>query len=152
MPPDQRYSWHIRPAVPRADRRLDLLNLPLIGRLLRWRYGRMALQSIAFAAAVLVIADGFVGHSMGAMNLAGVLPWTYVRAFGVIALLVLGNIFCLSCPFMLPRELGHRLGLARLRWPRWLRSKWIAIALLILFFCRTKPSPSGTIRSAPPGF
>ena len=121
-------------AVPHPGQRFDLLNLPLIGRLLRWRYGRMALQSIAFAAAVLVIADGFLGHPMGAMNLAGVLPWTYVRAFGVIALLVLGNIFCLSCPFMLPRELGHRLGLARFRWPRWLRSKWIAIALLILFF------------------
>ncbi len=94
----------------------------------------MALQSVAFVTAVLVIADGFLGHPMGAMNLAGVLPWTYVRAFGVIALLVLGNIFCLSCPFMLPRELGHRLGLARFKWPRWLRSKWIAIALMILFF------------------
>ena len=98
------------------------------------RYGRMALQSIAFVTAVLVIADGFLGHPMGAMNLAGVLPWTYVRAFGVVALLVLGNIFCLSCPFMLPRELGHRLGLARFKWPRWLRSKWIAIVLMILFF------------------
>jgi ferredoxin len=52
----------------------------------------------------------------------------------VIALLVLGNIFCLSCPFMLPREFGHRLGLARFKWPRWLRSKWIAIVLMILFF------------------
>ncbi len=121
-------------ALPHANGRFDLLRLPWLGRWLRWRYGRMALQSIAFAAAVLVIADGFFGHSMGAMNLAGVLPWTYVRAFGVIALLVVGNIFCLSCPFMLPRELGHRLGLARFRWPRWLRSKWMAIALLILFF------------------
>jgi polyferredoxin len=111
-----------------------VLQLPLIGSLLRARYGRMALQSVAFATAVLVIADGFLGHPMGAMNLAGVLPWTYVRAFGVIALLVLGNIFCLSCPFMLPRELGHRLGLARLKWPRWLRSKWVAIAGMILFF------------------
>jgi cytochrome c oxidase assembly factor CtaG/ferredoxin len=118
----------------RQARRLDLLRLPLIGRLLRARYGRMALQSVAFVTAVLVIADGFMGHPMGAMNLAGVLPWTYVRAFGVIALLALGNIFCMSCPFMLPRELGHRLGLARLKWPRWLRSKWIAIALMILFF------------------
>jgi cytochrome c oxidase assembly factor CtaG/polyferredoxin len=114
--------------------RFDLLRLPLIGRLLRARYGRMTLQSVAFVTAVLVIADGFLGHPMGAMNLAGVLPWTYVRAFGVIALLVLGNIFCLSCPFMLPRELGHRLGLARLKWPRWLRGKWLAIALLVLFF------------------
>ena len=123
-----------RSLVVPPPRRFDLLQLPLIGSLLRWRYGRMALQSVAFAAAVLVIADGFLGRPMGAMNLAGVLPWTYVRAFGVIALLLLGNIFCLSCPFMLPRELGHRLGLARLKWPRWLRSKWIAIALLILFF------------------
>jgi cytochrome c oxidase assembly factor CtaG/polyferredoxin len=121
-------------AVPPTGRRFDLLNLPLIGRLLRWRYGRMTLQTIAFAAAALVIVDAFRGQPMGAMNLAGVLPWTYVRAFGVMALLVLGNIFCLSCPFMLPRELGHRLGLARFRWPRWLRSKWISIALLILFF------------------
>jgi cytochrome c oxidase assembly factor CtaG/ferredoxin len=121
-------------AVPRPYRRFDLLSVPLVGHLLRWRYGRMALQSIAFAAAILVIADGFLGPPMGAMNLAGVLPWTYVRAFGVIALLVLGNIFCLSCPFMLPRELGHRLGLARFKWPRWLRTKWMAIALLILFF------------------
>jgi cytochrome c oxidase assembly factor CtaG/ferredoxin len=114
--------------------RIDLLHLPLIGSFLRWRYGRMVLQSVAFAGAVLVIADGFLGHPMGAMNLAGVLPWTYVRAFGVIALLVLGNIFCLSCPFMLPRELGRSLGLARFHWPRWLRSKWIAIVLMILFF------------------
>jgi cytochrome c oxidase assembly factor CtaG/polyferredoxin len=114
--------------------RFDLLHLPLIGTFLRWRYGRMALQSVAFAAAVLVIADGFLGHPMSAMNVAGVLPWTYVRAFGVIALLVLGNIFCLSCPFMLPRELGRRLGLARFKWPPWLRTKWIAIVLMILFF------------------
>jgi cytochrome c oxidase assembly factor CtaG len=114
--------------------RFDLLRLPLIGPLLRARYGRMALQSVAFVIAVLVIADGFAGRPIGAMNLAGVLPWTYVRAFGVIALLVLGNIFCMSCPFMLPRELGHRLGLARLKWPRRLRSKWVAIVLMILFF------------------
>src|SRR3984957_2757146 len=121
-------------ALPQP-KRLDLLQLPLIGYVLRARYGRMALQSVAFVAAVLVIADGFLGQqSMSAMNLAGVLPWTYVRAFGVIGLLVLGNIFCLSCPFMLPREIGHRLGLARFKWPRWLRSKSIAIALMILFF------------------
>jgi polyferredoxin len=125
----------LRPGIAfRPVQRFDLLRLPLIGRLLRARYGRMALQSVAFVIAVMVIADGFMGHPMGAMNLAGVLPWTYVRAFGVIALLVLGNIFCLSCPFMLPRELGHRLGLARLKWPRGLRSKWLAIALMILFF------------------
>jgi cytochrome c oxidase assembly factor CtaG/polyferredoxin len=132
-PSTARRSIAIAPPKP-----FDLLRMPLIGRVLRARYGRMTLQSVTFIAAVLVIADGLigrgVGRSVGAMNLAGVLPWTYVRAFGVIALLVVGNIFCMSCPFMLPRELGHRLGWARLKWPRWLRSKWLAIALMILFF------------------
>jgi cytochrome c oxidase assembly factor CtaG len=139
-------SPQLRPGVPAHLRvlpgnlgvtppgRFDLLQLPLIGRVLRARYGRMALQSVAFIAAVLVIVDAFAGPPTSAMNLAGVLPWTYVRAFGVVALLVLGNVFCLSCPFMLPRELGHRLGLARFRWPRWLRTKWLAIGLMILFF------------------
>ncbi len=139
LSPQSRRDVHASPvsrgsiAIPPPER-FDLMRLPLVGTLLRARYGRMALQSLAFVTVVLVIADGFLGHPMGAMNLAGVLPWTYVRAFGVVALLVLGNIFCLSCPFMLPRELGHRLGLARFKWPRWLRGKWIAIALMILFF------------------
>jgi cytochrome c oxidase assembly factor CtaG/polyferredoxin len=114
--------------------RFDLLRLPRVGSLAGARYGRMVLQSVAFVIAVLVIADGFLGNPMGAMNLAGVVPWTYMRAFGVVALLVLGNIFCMSCPFMLPRELGHRLGLARFKWPRRLRSKWAAVVLMILFF------------------
>jgi len=123
-----------RTVTAQQRQRFDLLRLPLVGALLRARYGRMLLQSAAFVIAVLVIADGFLGKPMAAMNLAGVLPWTYLRAFGVIALLVLGNMFCMSCPFMLPRELGHRLGWARFKWPRWLRSKWVAVALMILFF------------------
>jgi len=36
------------------------------------------------------------------MNLAGVLPWTYVRAFGVIALLVLGISFACRAPSCCP--------------------------------------------------
>ena len=123
-----------RRILAKPPQRFDLLRLPLVGRFLRAHYGRMALQSIAFVLAVLVIADGFLGHPMGAMNLAGVLPWTFVRAIGIIALLVLGNIFCMACPFMLPREIGHRLGLARFKWPHWLRTKWMAIGLMILFF------------------
>ena len=109
-------------------------SLPLIGSLLRARYGRMALQSVAFVAAVLVIADGFLGHPMGAMNLAGVLPWTYVRAFGVIALWCWEISFACRAPSCCRGSWGTGLGLARFKWPRWLRSKWIAIALMILFF------------------
>src|SRR5262249_17056742 len=34
----------------------------------------------------------------------------------------------------LPRELGRRMGFATRRWPRVLRSKWLAVCLLVLFF------------------
>ncbi len=68
------------------------------------------------------------------MNLAGVLPWIHWRGFLILGLLAAGNVFCMTCPFMLPRTLARRWLPARLRWPRRLRSKWPAVILLVLFF------------------
>lgn len=112
----------------------DLLRLPLLGALLRSRYGRPALQALSLGVITIVIVDGFVGHPMAAMNLAGVVPWNIVRALAVLALVFVGNLFCMACPFTLPREIARRLGGGRLRWPAWLRTKWIAMALMVLFF------------------
>src|SRR5437899_8793403 len=90
----------------------DLLRLPFIGSLLRAPYGRMALQAAALLVAAAVIADGFMGHSIGPMNLAGVVPWTYGRTLVVAGLLIAGNLFCMACPFTLPRDAGRRPGTA----------------------------------------
>ena len=118
-----------RPAVP-----FDLLRAPLVGPLLRARYGRRALQAVSLALAALVVADGFRQSPVPALSVATALPWTYGRGLLVAALLAAGNLFCMACPFTLPRELGKRLGLATRAWPARWRSKWIAAALLILFF------------------
>ena len=112
----------------------DLLRAPLIGRFLRARFGRRTLQAVTVGIAALVILDGLRGSPVAAMNLAGVLPWTYGRGLLVIGLLVAGNVFCMACPFTLPRELGKRLGLTTRSWPSALRSKWLAAGLLALFF------------------
>jgi cytochrome c oxidase assembly factor CtaG/ferredoxin len=117
-----------------AAQPVDLLRVPVIGALLRARYGRQLLQAASLAVMVVVIADGFVGHPMAAMNVAGVLPWNIVRALGVLALLFAGNLFCMACPFTLPRELARRFGWARLRWPQWLRVKWVGVGLMLAFF------------------
>ncbi|HXM48717.1 MAG TPA: cytochrome c oxidase assembly protein [Pyrinomonadaceae bacterium] len=119
---------------PSKPARLDLLSLPFIGRLLRWPHFRRFAQLIMFLLAVLVVIDGLLGTQMAPMNLAGVLPWTHWRGLTVFALLIVGNIFCFACPFNFARELGRRILPARWSWPRRLRSKWIAIALLLLFF------------------
>jgi cytochrome c oxidase assembly factor CtaG/polyferredoxin len=112
----------------------DLLRTPFVGAFLRARYGRQTLQAASLLGVGVIIAHGLFGPRMAAVNLAGVLPWNFVRAGGVMALLFFGNLFCMACPFTLPRELARRLGWARLRWPRLLRSKWIGVALLLGFF------------------
>src|SRR5258705_1533798 len=119
---------------PIPTRNLDLLSLPLVGRLLRWPHLRRAAQLMTFLLALLVVIDGLLGPQMAPMNLAGVLPWIHWRGLMVLSLLAAGNIFCFACPFNFARELGRRILPARWSWPRRLRSKWIAIALLLLFF------------------
>ena len=115
-------------------RTLDLLRVPLLGRILGWPHFRRFAQLIMFLLAVLVVIDGLLGPQMAPMNLAGVVPWTHWRGLTVFALLIVGNIFCFACPFNFARELGRRILPARWSWPRRFRSKWIAISLLLLFF------------------
>ena len=96
----------------------DLLRLPLLGRFLRWSHARLSLQLFVALLAVVVIYDGFAGPQLAPMNLAGVLPWIHWRGLLILGLLVLGNVFCLACPFTLPRRLAQmaarRMGLAPL--------------------------------------
>ncbi len=120
--------------VSAVRRPFDLLRVRGVGSILRSSAGRRTLQTIMLLVALGVMADGFFGPPISSTNLAGVWPWTYWRAFTVVALIVAGNFFCYACPFMLPRELARRLGFNSHRWPRALRSKWFAVALLILFF------------------
>jgi cytochrome c oxidase assembly factor CtaG/polyferredoxin len=111
----------------------DLLRVPLLGTFLRWRYARPALQLPLLLLAVLVVWDGFTGPPAAPMNLAGVLPWVHWRGLLVFGLLVVGNVFCTACPFMLPRTIARRFLPAGRAWPRRLRSKWLAAALVGAF-------------------
>jgi cytochrome c oxidase assembly factor CtaG len=112
---------------------LDLLRVPVLGRFLKWRHARLSLQMPMMALAGFVILDGLRGPQVGAMNLAGVLTWIHWRGFVVLGLLALGNVFCMACPFTLPRMLARCWLPQGQTWPRWLRSKWLAVALLALF-------------------
>ena len=112
----------------------DLLCAPLIGPFLRWRHARSAMQTLTLLLAALILYDGFFGPPLAPQNLAGTLPWVHWRGLVVVALLLAGNVFCMACPFMLPRRLAKWLFPAGRPWPARLRGKWIAVALLALFF------------------
>ena len=126
-----------RPWSParRRARAFDLLRAPVVGAFLRWRYGRRVLQAaMLLLAALVVVVDGFIGPQVAPMNLAGVLPWTYWRGLAVLGLLAAGNVFCMACPFMLPRELGQAARLGQPALAALAAHKWLAAALLVAFF------------------
>ena len=113
----------------------DLLRVPGIGRLLRWRHSRTLLQIPLLILSVVMVLHGLLGPSLSPKNLATVLTWVHFRGALVLVLLAAGNFFCFACPFMLVRNMARRFITPRFNWPRVLRNKWASVALfaLILF-------------------
>lgn len=112
----------------------NLLSLPLFGRLLRWKYGRLLLQMASFLLMLLIVAHGLQGVRLSALNLAGGFLWMLLRPLLFLLILCVANLFCMACPFTFPRELARFFWKPTRRWPLALRNKWIAIALTVLFF------------------
>ena len=128
-----------RSAAPgrRTASGFDLLRLPGLRRLLRWRYARLLFQVPLLLLALFVIVDGLTGRPLAPRNVATTSVWLHYRGFVVLALALFGNAFCAACPLMLTRGptrwLKRALGGDR-DWPRALRSKWLVIVLLVAFF------------------
>jgi cytochrome c oxidase assembly factor CtaG/ferredoxin len=129
----QRVKPVLRVLTPRRPVQWDLLRIPILGPILRYRHFRRSIQVGMLLLAAAVAIDGFFGPQVAPMNLAGVLPWTHWRGLAVIALLMAGNLFCMACPFTLPRDLARKFVTPRFRWPRQLRSTWIAAGLLATY-------------------
>jgi len=113
--------------------RVDVLRWPGIGRFLLWKHGRLTGQLLLLFAALLIIYDGFTGPQFAPENLATNIVWMQYRGFVMLALLLAGNLFCMNCPFTLPRTLARRWSIRGRRWPRVLRNKWLALAVLFVY-------------------
>jgi polyferredoxin len=109
---------------------MDLLRVPIVGAVLRWRHARLAAQSALLLVAAAVVLHGFFGPQVAPRNLATVLTTIHWRGLLIVALLAAGNLFCAACPMMLARDAGRRLVPPRVAWPHRLRGKWLAVALL----------------------
>ncbi|GAB4552551.1 MAG: hypothetical protein OHK0023_20700 [Anaerolineae bacterium] len=121
-------------AVYRPQTILDVLRLPIIGKLLKHRRGRLFLQLPLVVGAALLVYDGLTGVQTASRNLATVSVWVHYRGFVILALLLVGNLFCMGCPFTLPRTLARKWSKSGRRFPKVLRNKWLAIGGLFLIF------------------
>jgi len=121
------------PGLHRPPPHRDVLRAPVIGRLLRARRGRLLLQLPLLLLALLLIYDGFTGPPLASQNLATVSVWVHYRGLVIVALLLFGNLFCMGCPFTIPRTVALRLSGRGRRWPRALRNKWLAVVAFVAF-------------------
>lgn len=110
----------------------DLLRVPVVGRLLKWRYARPVLQAPLLIISIVMILHGLFGPSISPKNLATTLTWVHFRGALVLILLCAGNFFCLACPFMLVRQAARKIFRPRFNWPRVLRNKWLSVGLFVL--------------------
>jgi len=116
---------------PLRDTSFDVLRIPLLGRFLRWRWSRTVLQIPVLLVGLIMIGHAFWGPQLAPKNLAVLLTWVHFRGLVVLVILLAGNLFCMACPFMLPRELARRLFKPKWEWPAALRNKWLAISLFV---------------------
>lgn len=107
----------------------DLLQSPLLARILKNRHSRLIFQLPVLLISVLMILHGLFGPSLSPKNLSTSLTWVYFRGLLVLVLLCTGNFFCMACPFVLLRDIARKLHVPRLDWPRPLRNKWLSLAL-----------------------
>jgi ferredoxin len=117
---------------PAAPQLFDLMRVPGLGHLFRWRHVRPLLQLPLLAVSVVMILHGLFGPTLAPKNLATTLSWLHFRGVLVLVLLCAGNFFCLACPFMLVRQMARRFFKPRFNWPRPLRNKWLSVALFVL--------------------
>jgi ferredoxin len=107
----------------------DVLRWPVVGAVLRWRHLRTATQTLLGLVALAVVLHGLLGPPFAPLNLATLGTWIHYRGLLIGVLLVAGNAFCHACPMIKARDLARRVHAPRLRWPRALRGKWLAIPL-----------------------
>ena len=102
----------------RPSRRVDLLRLPVVGAVLRWRHLRLRCSSCCSRCRPPWWRTACWVRRSGPRNLATVTTSIHWRGLLVVGLLIAGNVFCTRCPMVLARDAGRRVFHARLRWPR----------------------------------
>jgi ferredoxin len=122
-------------AIKASPASFDLMRVPVVGALLRWRHARTFLQIPLLVLSAVMVLHGLLGPSLAPKNLATTLAWLHFRGLLVLVILGAGNFFCLACPFMLVRNFARRFARPWLSWPVRLRNKWLSVFLFagILF-------------------
>lgn len=100
------------------------------------RYLKTLSQILLLVFSVYLVAIGLWGDQFAPKNVTTLFVWVHYRGFLVIALLLWGNFFCMSCPFIFLRDAARVFITPKKLWPKKLQNKWTAIFIFITaLFC-----------------
>lgn len=126
--------------APQKPARWDLLQIPLIRRLVRSRSFRFSQQLLLVLLFGLIIISGLFGNQNPALNIAPILTWTIWWGGLVVLIMFGGKIWCYACPWdalahwferlSFYKKQNQGLGLG-LRWPKALRNIGLATVLFV---------------------
>lgn len=123
------------------SRKYDLLRVPFINRLLKWRGFQFALQLPNALIFALVVVAGIWGTQLGDMNFATVITWLIWWAVIIFTFLFLSRTWCMVCPLVSIAEwiqrgklwgVGRRVFSLNRKWPRKLRNFWVPTVFFII--------------------
>lgn len=114
---------------------IDLLDIPLVGKILQSRYFQPVIHIAMLAGWSMVIATGFLGVPIGSSNLSIMLVWiAWWAALLILLTPLLGRIWCLACPLPSLAEWISRSSIMEksqsrtslgIKWPEWLDNIWL---------------------------
>lgn len=110
----------------------NLLDLPLVGGIIRGRGIQITLQVLFVGLMVLLAFLGFVDVQAGGRNLATKLTWTIWWAGIIFTFVLVGRFWCYMCPFGALNEWGERLAGPHRQLPRAFRNLWWATGMFVL--------------------
>ncbi len=148
------------PAAPRASR-VDLLRVPLLKRLLRYRAFQFLLIFPNLLIFTLVILTGLFGTPVGNANFSIIFVWIIWWALLIMLLIPLGaRVWCTMCPIPAVGEWVQRGSVVEAsgrrplslgwEWPRALRNIWgqnfafLAVAMFSAIIL-TRPQVTGAL-------
>jgi hypothetical protein len=127
--------------LPLETHKYDLLRVPFINRLLKWRGFQFALQLPNALIFALVIVAGIWGTQLGDMNFATVITWLIWWAVIIFTFLFLSRTWCMMCPLVSLAEwiqrgklwgVGKRVFSLNKKWPRKLRNFWVPTVFFMI--------------------
>lgn len=92
---------------------------------------KFAFQILLLVFSILLIAEGLWGPEFAPKNLTTLFIWVHYRGLLVFLILLLGNFFCMSCPFIFVRNCLRVFITPKKLWPKKLQNKWAGIFLFV---------------------